>query len=141
MTKKNALVSSWLMFFLIFVSVISVGLIINSGPVYAQNTADTLEGLNETAGKITAFSDQTETTYDSTFVATKAGQILGLVLSFIGILFLGLMIYAGLMWMTAAGNEQKIASSKELLINASIGLVIVFASYAITVFIGNQFLN
>ena len=110
--------------------------------VLAQNAnSETLNGLNETAGKIKAFSGKTNDDYGTEFIASRAGEIIGLVLSFIGILFLALMIYAGIGWMTAAGNDQKITKSKDLLINATIGLILVFSAYAITVFIGKQFLS
>lgn len=142
MPKKHLHISSWLVLIVItFLTVFSTTIL---APEFAraQGAGDTLKGLNETANKITAFSGQTNSNdYNSVFIATRAGQIIGLVLSFIGILFLALMIYAGIMWMTAAGNEQRITSSKDLLINASIGIVIVFSAYAITVFIGNQFLG
>ena len=43
--------------------------------------------------------------------------------------------------MTAGGNEQTIAKSKDLLVNATIGIVIVFAAYALTAFIGNELIG
>lgn len=67
------------------------------------------------------------------------GQIIQIVLSFLGVLFLGFMIYAGFTWMTAAGNEQKAEKAKEIIIESAIGLVIVIAAYAITSFIYNYF--
>lgn len=143
MSKKHAAVSSWLILIAIILPVALFTFATTPGNALAQGAQATLDGLDATANKVTAFSGQTGSAqdYSSVFIATKAGQIIGLVLSFIGILFLALMIYAGIMWMTAAGNEQRIASSKDLLINATIGIVIVFAAYAITVFIGNQFIG
>jgi len=92
-------------------------------------------GLNETVQEIDAFKDQNPQT-DINFIQTKAGQIIGTALSFVGILFLILVIYAGIMWMTAQGNEQKVTKAKDLLINSIVGLIIVFAAYAITAFVG-----
>jgi len=57
-------------------------------------------------------------------------------LSFVGVLFLILMIYAGLMWMTAQGNSQQVDKAKDLLINSVVGIIIVFSAYAITAFMG-----
>lgn len=71
----------------------------------------------------------------------RAGQIIGIVLSFIGVIFLILMIYAGIMWMTAAGNDQQVTKAKDLMINAVIGLIIVFAAYAITAYVGDLLTN
>lgn len=66
-------------------------------------------------------------------------QIIQIVLSFLGVLFLGLMIYAGFTWMTAAGNEQKAEKAKEIVIESAIGLIIVISAYAITYFIYGYF--
>lgn len=45
-----------------------------------------------------------------------------------------LNIYAGVMWMTAGGNDEKVEKAKTTLRNATIGLVIVLSAYSITVF-------
>jgi cbb3-type cytochrome oxidase subunit 3 len=64
------------------------------------------------------------------------GSVIGAILSFIGVLFFILMIYGGITWMTAAGNQQQIDKAKNLIISAVIGLIIVMAAYALTSFIG-----
>jgi TRAP-type C4-dicarboxylate transport system permease small subunit len=64
-------------------------------------------------------------------------KIIALALSLIGVIFLGLLIYGGYIWMTARGNEQQVEKAKNIIINTIIGLVIVVAAYAITVFIGS----
>ncbi|HZJ40910.1 MAG TPA: hypothetical protein VFD16_01435 [Candidatus Saccharimonadales bacterium] len=109
-------------------------------PTNAQTVDPTLTGLNQTAVQVDAFKTQTSSSY-ADFLQTKAGQIVGVVLSFVGVIFLILMIYAGITWMTASGNEQQVAKAKSLMINATIGIVIVFAAYAITSFIGIQVLK
>jgi len=101
--------------------------------VNAQTT-DPLQGLDETAGKVAAFKTSKP---GADFIQTRAGSIIGTVLSFVGVLFLIMMIYAGIMWMTAQGNDQQVTKAKDLLINSVIGIIIVFAAYAITAFIGN----
>jgi hypothetical protein len=106
-------------------------------PASAQTSDPTLTGLNKTATEVEAFKTQTSKSYTG-FLQTKAGQIVGLVLSFVGVIFLVLMIYAGILWMTAAGNEQQVAKAKSLMINATIGLIVVFAAYALTSFIGGE---
>lgn len=99
-------------------------------------------GLNDTAREVGAYSGQIDNaTISENFIQTKSGQIIGVVLSFVGILFLILTIYAGLLWMTAQGNDQKVEKAKSLLTNAFIGLIIVFAAYAITAFIGDFVTN
>ena len=103
--------------------------------------SDPVEGLNKSVENIPAFQDQAGGTYDSTFLATRAGMIISVILSFVGVLFFILMIYAGILWMTASGNDQQISKAKSLLINAIIGIVIVFSAYAITTFLGSELLQ
>lgn len=56
-------------------------------------------------------------------------------LGFLGIIFLVLIIYAGYNWMTAGGDEEKVAKAKATLSSAIIGLVIIVGAYAITYFV------
>lgn len=64
--------------------------------------------------------------------------IINIILGFLGVVAVLLMIYAGFVWMTAGGEEKNIERAKKILINAVIGLVIIFASYAIAAFIVRQ---
>lgn len=93
-----------------------------------------LGGLDETAGvaniKNTPASPE-----------LVVGRVLGQVISFVGIIFFILMLYAGFLWMTAAGDEKKIEQAKQILLAAIIGLVIVGAAYAITKFVGQSLQN
>ncbi len=66
------------------------------------------------------------------------GTILGSVLGFTATIFFILVIVAGLMWMTSAGNEERVKRAKQILIAAVIGLIIVMSAYAITSFIGSN---
>lgn len=68
------------------------------------------------------------------------GQILTLVFSFVGVIFLALIIYAGIHWMTAQGNSSQVEKAKDTIIKSIVGLVIIMVAYAITIFIMN-FLN
>lgn len=100
-------------------------------------SADDDYGLTTSAGKVSAFSNQI-TNYNDNFLSTRAGVIIGVILSFVGVIFLVLMIYAGLVWMTAQGNQERVNKAKDLMINAVIGLIIVMAAYAITSFVGQR---
>ncbi len=137
MHKKIFFISLALILFFSFLS-----LTVNSQIVHAQNVTDALTGLNQTANTVPAFKSQTaaKTNFGTSFLASYAGRIIGVVLSFVGVIFLGLMIYAGLMWMLAEGNEQEVTKAKDLITSAIIGLIIVFAAYALTAFIGQKFL-
>ncbi|MFA6548147.1 MAG: hypothetical protein WCT11_04395 [Candidatus Magasanikbacteria bacterium] len=57
------------------------------------------------------------------------------VLSLAGTIFLVLTIYAGILWMTASGNEEQVTKAKGIVTQAVIGLAITLAAYAITAFV------
>jgi len=65
-------------------------------------------------------------------------KIIRIILGFLGILGVGILIYAGFIWMTAKGEEEKINQAKKIMISASIGLVIVLASFGIASFVINR---
>lgn len=63
------------------------------------------------------------------------GRIIQIILSFLGVIALLLVMYAGFLWMTSNGDEDKITLAKKILKDAIIGLVIILSSWAITTFI------
>lgn len=74
-------------------------------------------------------------------VAVVISDIIKVFLSFLGVIFIVLIIYAGFMWMTAAGAEDKITKAKTTLAAAIIGLAIILAAYAITYFAIDQIIE
>lgn len=68
-----------------------------------------------------------------------AQQILAQVLAWLGVAFLGLIIYGGIVWMTAQGNDQKVEKAKNIIIAAISGLVVVSLAYAISFFVVSYF--
>jgi len=69
------------------------------------------------------------------------GNLIRILLGFVGTVFLLLVIYAGITWMTAAGNEDRIAKAKKILVSAAIGLALTVLSYAIASFIASAIIN
>jgi cytochrome bd-type quinol oxidase subunit 2 len=66
------------------------------------------------------------------------GNAIKILLSFVGIIFIILIIYAGYTWMLARGNETEAQKAKDTITRAIIGLFIVLAAYAITAFVGRS---
>jgi len=62
------------------------------------------------------------------------GDIIALILSVIGIVFIVFIIYAGYLWLTASGNEQKVDKAKDILKQSIIGVAVVLGAYAISYF-------
>jgi type IV secretion system pilin len=59
-------------------------------------------------------------------------NVVGYVLSFIGVILLVNMIFAGYSWMNSGGNEEKIKKAKEKIVSSIIGLIIIVAAYILT---------
>jgi hypothetical protein len=68
-------------------------------------------------------------------------RIIKILLSFLGVIFFLLMVYAGFTWMMAAGNEEKVTKAKKIMASAVIGLAIVIAAYTITYFVIDKILE
>lgn len=91
---------------------------------YAGNT-----GLDTTAGEAFGTTWIGANASLSTFIGKNLIQpIFGLV----GLGFFCLAVYAGVLWMTAQGDSKKVDKAKDILVSATVGLVIVVASYVLT---------
>ncbi|MFH2136578.1 MAG: pilin [Patescibacteria group bacterium] len=97
---------------------------------------DTLNRLKEVGGE--AYGTGTEAPRSVTEIV---GGIIKTGLSVLGIVAAILIIYAGYVWMTARGKEERINKAKETLEAAIIGLIIIMAAYAITYFVVDRLLT
>jgi len=94
-------------------------------------------GLKETAEKTGHTNQSIFNTAGS--LDSGIGLFISILLSFLGVIFMVLIIYGGILWMTAGGNDQQIEKARKILINSIIGLAIVLLAYAISVFVIGQF--
>ena len=62
-------------------------------------------------------------------------DIIQIALGFLGIIFLTLIIYSGLKWLTSGGNDDTVSKARKVIVHAVIGLLIVLAAYSITYFV------
>jgi len=84
-----------------------------------------LNGFAKQAG----YTDQTKTP------EYYIGLLLTGLFSFLGVIAIALLIYSGFTWMTARGNESKVAKAKENIIDVILGLIFIIGSYALTAFL------
>jgi len=113
-------------------------------PVLAQTTqqpspsADTAEGIiNKQLNDLEAIGLPAEP-------ANPVDPIINLVkmcLSVLAVVFLILIIYAGFRWMLSGGNSETIEKAKKIMIAAAVGLLIIFLSYSVTLFVFNVVLS
>lgn len=99
--------------------------------VKAANLLDWDENLKKTAG----MEGAGYATEDITGPEEMIAAVIQTALSFLGVVFLLLIIYGGYLWMTARGNETQVEKAKDLLTAAIIGLIIVVSAYAISYFV------
>ncbi len=70
-----------------------------------------------------------------------AASVIRVVLGFLGIIAVLIILYAGFLWMTAAGNDDKIASAKSMMSAGIIGLIIILAAFGIANFAVNALVD
>jgi len=68
-------------------------------------------------------------------------RIIQVALGLAGTVLLVLIIYAGFMWMTSGGNEERVATAKRTLLNSVIGLAIILSAFAIAQFVITRLLG
>lgn len=87
---------------------------------------DALDDVNDTAG----FGNQP--------LEQTIGTLINVFLGLLGIIFLLLIIYAGFLWMTAAGDDGKVKQAKNIMTTSVVGLIILLSAYAISTFVIEQ---
>ena len=63
------------------------------------------------------------------------GRMIAGMMANIGAIALALYIWAGITWMTAQGNQEKLTKAKQILLWTSLGLVVILSSYILVSFI------
>ncbi len=118
------------------VSIVSLALMPSLVGATTGDIGGLINGQLEPVGDIYGDPDVSETA-----LSEAIAEIIQIVLGFLGVIFIVLIIYAGFVWMTAAGNEEKITTAKKTMIAAIIGVTIVLLAYAITSFVITNLIN
>jgi hypothetical protein len=113
------------LFLVLAVGMVLTGFFSFSFPVLASND---VYGNITTATAGTGLSESGD-------ILPIISALISLVLSFLGIVLVVMIIWAGIMWMTAGGEKTNVQKAKDMIKNGVIGLLIVLASYAITSFV------
>jgi type IV secretory pathway VirB2 component (pilin) len=117
----------------IFAWVVSLGMFaLLLAPLAAVNAAveaDPDFGLGEDSNFTNVGLGQT------TDLKGSIASIINIILGFLGIVAVIIILAGGFKWMTAGGNEDKVAEARQMIIQGIIGLVIIFAAWAIASFV------
>lgn len=57
------------------------------------------------------------------------GRVIGALLGLVGSIALVIFIWGGFLWMTSAGNPERVSKGKNAILWATFGLVVIFSSY------------
>lgn len=112
------------------VGIITLSIFVGVGLLYMTSVYADSYGLDKTAGAM-GYSTNTSRSNIYAIIGVVVTAFLGL----LGFVFFGLMLYSGLRWMLARGNQEFIEKAKSNLISAVIGLVIILGAYGITTFV------
>lgn len=74
-------------------------------------------------------------------ISTAIGKGLNQLFLYIGVVTMVLIVYAGALWATAAGNEKRVGQAKKILIGSVIGLIIVFTAAGVVNFVLSDVLS
>lgn len=69
---------------------------------------------------------------DITSIATVINRVLEILYGVVGVVLFGLLIYGGFLWLTSAGDPDKVRKSMDTMLNAVIGVAIVVFAYFAT---------
>ncbi|NQT49434.1 hypothetical protein HQ571_01940 [Candidatus Kuenenbacteria bacterium] len=117
---------------IILISVMCFSFAFAFSPALAADppAGDTVLGVLDSAGQ-----GMGETAGAKKDLPGMIGKVIKVVLSILGIVFLIILIYAGIMWMTASGDVEKVQKAQRMITQAIIGLFITLAAYSISSFV------
>ncbi len=79
--------------------------------------------------------DELDTDLGKADLKTTIGQLINVVLGFLGIIAVLIILLGGFKWMTSQGSSEKVEEAKKLIGAGIVGLIIILASYAIAQFV------
>ncbi len=124
--KSNLLYFMLKKYFIFFLLVFNL---LSAPTVYVYAQTDLYQDIAKKSGYAAA---------DSFSLSQTVGRLIKIVIGLVGTIFLALTVYAGFLWMTAAGEESKVEKAMGILKTSIIGLIIILAAYSITYFVMNS---
>jgi hypothetical protein len=123
----------------------AVVIFVLAAPVFVSNfsfvnaaTAPAPTGLDAAGDLLDQVAGEKSGTGLSGDFAGTVATVIKTVLALVGTVFLVLTIYAGILWMTAQGEEDKVTKAKDVIKASVLGLIIIMSAYAITAFVTSR---
>ena len=108
---------------------ILVAVFLSVGVVYAGAQQAALDGLA---------SANTQASMSEGDPSQTIGGAISVLLGILGLMFLIITVYAGVMWMTASGNTESVEKARRMLIEGVVGLILTLSAYAFTAYVVGQ---
>ena len=104
--------------------------------VFAQQPLGTIGGGNK--GELGPFAGKSLSNPVDT-ITNYVSSIIGMMTMIASIWFLFMILYSGYEWISAGGDAKKIASARDRITHAFIGMVIVVGSWSLLAVVGQFF--
>lgn len=119
--------------------IITTGLTILKNYFFPAVNAQGNPKLSEAFGSVLSDTAKNAgyTSSNSSDVTLLAGDVITIIFTLLGTIFIAITLYSGIKWMNSGGNEQTIEKAKSSLRQAIIGLIVVIGAYALSYYLIN----
>ncbi len=117
-----------------FVNIVSIGVVLFAVYFGFAGTFFAQEAVADTFG-LTSVGEQISVSSQTPDLRVTVVRIINIFLGFLGIVAVCIVLYGGYLYMTSRGDDEKIGTAKKILVNGSIGLLIVLSAFGITSFV------
>lgn len=111
-------------FLILLIFILAISFVLAETALGQQAPDRVLDGLGETA-------DQAQITKGSGSLPAFVGGVINYSFAAIAAIFVTVIMLGGFLWMTARGNEDKVAKAKTFILNGLFGLIVVFLAYGL----------
>lgn len=132
----------FLITFLMILAITSVGVFSCPSSIMATPETGAETGSQTTDGTKILLEDPlligkstTSTIDDPAALSTWLGGIIKRVIAPIGAIAFLMFVAGGFFWIFSAGNEERVKRGRDIMIWTAIGLIVIFAAYAILTFV------
>ncbi|KKS12582.1 MAG: hypothetical protein UU69_C0030G0004 [Candidatus Magasanikbacteria bacterium GW2011_GWA2_41_55] len=102
-------------------------------PAVAPDIVGEITGQMDVAGATSGLSAQDP--------RLTVARFINVFLGILGTIFIAYIVYAGYLWMTAGGEEEKTTQAKTHIRNAVIGLVIILLAFSINILVSTYLIR
>ncbi len=118
-----------------FIIIFLIILVLGIGMANLAWAAGTSDSVKDQGSESKKSADLENPLGNASTISSVVGRIIKAFLGIIGAISLVMFIYAGFLLLTSGGSAGKIKTGQQTMVWAAIGILVVFASYAILKFV------